>query len=58
MPMDRFWNNIHEYGNTSSASVPIVMQEAYEAGRIKPGDNLLLLAAGAGLAYGAAVVRW
>ena len=58
VPMDRFWNNIHEYGNTSSASVPIVMQEAFEAGRIKSGDTLLLLAAGAGLAYGAAVVRW
>lgn len=58
IPMDRFWNNIHEYGNTSSASVPLVMNEAYEAGRIKRGDTLLLLAAGAGLSYGGAVVRW
>ena len=58
IPMDRFHNNIHEYGNTSSASVPIVMQEAIEIGRIKPGSTLLLLAAGAGLSYGGAVVRW
>ena len=58
IPMDRFHNNIHEYGNTSSASVPIVMQEALEIGRIKPGSTLLLLAAGAGLSYGGAVVRW
>ena len=58
IPMDRFWNNIHKYGNTSSASVPIVMQEAFEAGRIQRGDTLLLLAAGAGLSYGAVVVRW
>ena len=56
--MDRFYINIDRYGNTSSASVPIALDEAARAGRIKPGDRLLFCALGAGLAWGAAVVRW
>ena len=56
--MDRFYINIDRYGNTSSASVPIALDEAVREGRIRPGDRLLFCALGAGLAWGAAVVRW
>jgi len=56
--MDRFFNNIHEYGNTSSASIPISLSEAVEQGRIKRGDLVLLTALGAGIAWGAALIRW
>ncbi|MFO0578212.1 MAG: beta-ketoacyl-ACP synthase III [Polyangia bacterium] len=58
LSMDRFFINIDRYGNTSSASVPIALDEAVRAGRVKPGDKLLLCALGAGLAWGAACIRW
>lgn len=58
LPMDRFWMNIERFGNTSSASVPIVLDEAVRANAVKPGDTLLLLAMGAGFTYGSALVRW
>jgi 3-oxoacyl-[acyl-carrier-protein] synthase-3 len=58
MPMDRFFINIDRYGNTSSASVPIALDEVVREGRVKPGDSLLFCALGAGLAWGAATVRW
>ncbi len=56
--MERFYINIDRYGNTSSASVPIALDEAVRDGHIKKGDRLLFCALGAGLAWGAAVVRW
>jgi 3-oxoacyl-[acyl-carrier-protein] synthase-3 len=56
--MERFYINIDRYGNTSSASVPIALDEAVRDGRIRRGDRLLFCALGAGLAWGAAVVRW
>jgi len=46
------------YGNTSSATIPLALDEARRAGRVKPGDLTLLVAFGAGLTYGAALVRW
>ena len=58
LPMDKFFINIDRYGNTSSASVPIALDEAVRTGKVKPGDRLLLCALGAGLAWGAACVRW
>ena len=58
MPEDKFFVNIDRYGNTSSASIPIALAEAIEAGRVKQGDYLLLVAFGAGLTWGAAVVQW
>jgi 3-oxoacyl-[acyl-carrier-protein] synthase-3 len=58
LPMDRFFVNVDRYGNTSSASVPIALDEARKAGRIKPGDITLLVAFGAGLTYGSALIRW
>jgi 3-oxoacyl-[acyl-carrier-protein] synthase-3 len=58
IPMDRFFLNIAKYGNTSSASLPIALDEAVEQGKLKPGDLLLLAALGGGLAWGSAVIRW
>ncbi len=58
LPMDRFVVNVDRFGNTSAASVPIALDEARKAGRIKPGDLLLLVAFGAGLTYGSALIRW
>jgi 3-oxoacyl-[acyl-carrier-protein] synthase-3 len=58
LPMDRFFVNVDRYGNTSAASIPIALDEARKAGRIKPGDLTLLVAFGAGLTYGSALLRW
>ena len=58
IPLAKFYLNIHKYGNTSSASIPIALDEAVRAGAIKPGQLLLLSALGAGLSWGSALVRW
>lgn len=58
LPMDRFFVNVDRYGNTSAASVPLALDEARKAGRIKKGDYTLLVAFGAGLTYGSALIRW
>lgn len=50
--------NIHSYGNTSSATIPVALTEALEEGRIKPGDTIVLAAFGGGLSWGSAVYRW
>jgi 3-oxoacyl-[acyl-carrier-protein] synthase III len=56
-PLEKFVLNIEEYGNTSSASIPIALDEAVRDGRIKPEQNVLLCALGAGISWGAAIVR-
>lgn len=58
LPMDRFYVNIDRFGNTSSASIPIALDEARRSGRIKPGDYTLLVAFGAGFTYGSTLIRW
>jgi 3-oxoacyl-[acyl-carrier-protein] synthase III len=58
LSLDRFFINVDRYGNTSAASVPLALDEARRAGRIKHGDTTLLVAFGAGLTYGASLVRW
>ena len=58
LPMDRFFVNLDRYGNTSAASIPIALDEARRTGRIQPGDITLLVAFGAGLTYGSALLRW
>jgi 3-oxoacyl-[acyl-carrier-protein] synthase-3 len=58
LPMERFFVNVDRYGNTSAASIPIALDEARKAGRIKEGDLTLLVAFGAGLTYGSALIRW
>lgn len=56
-PIAKFVLNIEEYGNTSSASIPIALDEAVRDGRIKPGQNVLMCALGSGISWGSAVVR-
>lgn len=56
--MDRVFVNVHKYGNTSAASVPLALDEARKEGRIKDGDLIGLVAFGAGFTWGAAVIRW
>jgi 3-oxoacyl-[acyl-carrier-protein] synthase-3 len=58
VPMERVYVNLDRYGNTSSASIPLALDEARRSGRIKPGDLTLLVAFGAGLTYGSTLIRW
>ncbi|MDC5706299.1 ketoacyl-ACP synthase III [Vibrio europaeus] len=55
---DKAFVNIQKYGNTSAATVPIALCESLEQGFVKPGDNLLLAAFGAGLTWGACHLKW
>ena len=57
-PMAKIVINIENYGNTSAASIPIALDEAVRAGRIKRGDVILMSAMGAGITWGTAVLRW
>lgn len=58
IPMDNVFTNLEKYGNTSSASIPIAMDEAFRTGRISPRDHILLISFGAGLTWGASILRW
>ena len=58
IPMERCWLNLDRYGNTSSASLPISLDEANRAGRLKAGDLIAMMAIGAGMAWGSAIMRW
>jgi 3-oxoacyl-[acyl-carrier-protein] synthase-3 len=58
IPMERVVTNLERYGNTSTASIPIATVEAFEQGRLKPGDRLVFVAFGAGLTWGSAVAQW
>jgi 3-oxoacyl-[acyl-carrier-protein] synthase-3 len=58
LPMEKFYLNIERYGNTSSASIPIALDEALRAGLLRERMQLLFAALGAGMAWGSAVVRW
>ena len=58
VPMDKVYVNVDRYGNTSSASIPIAIDEAIERGRIKPGTTALLCAFGAGFTWGSMVIRF
>ena len=58
LPDERVFVNVHEYGNTGSASVPLALWEARDQGRIKPGDLVLLTAFGAGFHWAAALLRF
>ena len=56
LPMDRFFLNLHKYGNMSAASIPVALAEARAEGRIKPGDKILFAAFGGGLTWASAIV--
>jgi 3-oxoacyl-[acyl-carrier-protein] synthase III len=58
VPMDKVFVNIHRYGNTSAASVPIALHEALQEGKIKEGDKVLLISFGAGATWGATLLEW
>jgi 3-oxoacyl-[acyl-carrier-protein] synthase-3 len=58
MPMDKVMVNVDSYGNTSSASIPLAIDQAISEGRIEPGSVILLVAFGAGFTWGSAVIRW
>ncbi|WP_343320498.1 3-oxoacyl-ACP synthase III family protein [Sphingobacterium multivorum] len=55
---DQVFNNIQKYGNTTAASIPIALCEAWEEGKIKDGDLVCLAAFGAGFTWGSALIRW
>ena len=54
----KVWNNIQKYGNTTAASIPIALCEAWEAGKINKGDLVCLAAFGSGFTWGSALIRW
>ena len=55
---DQVYNNIMRYGNTTAGSIPIAMTEAWEEGKIKSGDLVVLAAFGSGFTWGSALIRW
>lgn len=58
VPLEKVLVNVDRFGNTSAASIPILLAEAESAGTIKPGDLVLLTAFGGGVTWGGALVRW
>ncbi|GIV80310.1 MAG: 3-oxoacyl-[acyl-carrier-protein] synthase 3 [Litorilinea sp.] len=58
IPEEKVFVNLQKYGNTSTASIPIALCEAIEAGKVKPGDNLVFVGFGAGLTWAACAVKW
>ena len=56
--MDKFYMNIDTYGNTSSASIPLALNEMYNKGILQKGQNLLLVGFGGGLTYGSCLIKW
>ena len=58
VPMDKIPVNIERYGNTSAASIPILLDEMHRDGRLKRGDTLVMAGFGAGLTWGAALMTW
>ena len=58
LPEERVFNNIQQYGNTTAASIPIALTEAFEQGRIQPGDLVCLAAFGSGFTWASALIKW
>ncbi|BCS81391.1 beta-ketoacyl-ACP synthase III [Anaerocellum diazotrophicum] len=58
IPMEKVFVNLHKYGNTSAASIPIALDEAIEEGKIKKGDKIVLVGFGGGLTWAACAVKW
>ncbi len=58
LPDDKVFNNIMHYGNTTAASIPIAMSEAWENGKIKEGDLICLAAFGSGFTWASSLIRW
>ncbi len=58
LPMEKIFMNIDRYGNTSAASIPLALDEAVRAGRVKEGSLVMIGAFGAGLTWASALIRW
>jgi len=58
IPVEKFVLNIEQYGNTSSASIPLALDEAVRGGKIKKGDTMLMIALGGGISWGSALLKW
>ncbi len=58
IPPERTYNNIQQYGNCSAASIPMCLDECVRAGRLEPGDLLLMAGFGSGFTWGSALIRW
>ena len=58
VPLERAFTTIEHYGNTAAASIPITLQHAWRAGRLKPGSRVVLCGFGGGLSWGAALLEW
>ncbi|HEY8484374.1 MAG TPA: beta-ketoacyl-ACP synthase III [Longimicrobiales bacterium] len=58
LPMEKVYVNVDRYGNMSSATLPVALDEALEEGRLKPGSNVLMVAFGAGFTWASTVLRW
>ncbi len=58
LPPEKVFVNVHKYGNTSGGSIPIALSEAVEEGRLKPGMTVLTVGFGAGLVWGANIIKW
>lgn len=58
VPMEKVYVNVDRYGNMSSATIPIALDEAIEEGRLKPGSHVLMVAFGAGFTWASSVLRW
>lgn len=58
IPSEKTFNNLHKYGNTAAASVPMCFHEAIEAGRVERGDLVFMAAFGTGFSWGASLLRW
>jgi len=58
IPEEKFLHNMQRYGNTTAASIPLLLDETSRAGKLDPGDLLLLVGFGAGFTWGATLLRW
>lgn len=57
-PLEKFPSNLEQYGNTSAASIPILLDEVHRSGQIKKGDKLIMAGFGGGLTWGACLLEW
>jgi len=58
IPMTKVITNLAKYGNTSAASIPLALDEAVRSGQVKPGDTIACAGFGAGLSWGATIIKW
>jgi len=58
IPNEKIFVNLHKYGNTSAAAIAIALDEAHREGKFKRGDNIIMVAFGAGLTWAASAIKW